>query len=149
MCKTILLVVEGISTDQAMIEHVKPLAKLLQSRVILFHVENGERYGRVRKTLYPGAADAVEYLRKMYGILQAAGISAEIALAYGEPVLEIEKQVQKKACDLVTMNTQTRKLMSEFFFGTVFERVQNAIDIPILVFKNDEAPERMEADGKQ
>jgi nucleotide-binding universal stress UspA family protein len=134
MCKTMLLVVDGASSDRAMIEYVKPLAKLLQNRVILLHVENADLRGYRRKMLYPGASDAVEYLKKMQKELQAAGIPVEMVLAYGEPVMEIKNQVQKKACDLVAMNTQERKSVSEMFFGTTFEHVQNAINVPVLLF---------------
>ena len=41
MYKTILLTLDGTPTDRAIIEHVKPLAKLAQSRVVLLHVADG------------------------------------------------------------------------------------------------------------
>ena len=136
MYSTVLIVIDGTSSDRAMIEYVKPLAKLWQSRVILLHVENSELRGRRGETLYPGAVDAVEYLKKMRGEIQAAGISVELALTYGEPAMEIKNQVQKRTCELVVMNTQERKSVSEIFFGTVPERVQNAISVPALLFKS-------------
>ena len=39
--KTILVTLEGTPTDQAIIEHVKLLAKAMQSRVVLLHVASG------------------------------------------------------------------------------------------------------------
>ncbi len=136
MCKTILLVVDGTACDRAMIEYVRPLAKGSQSRVILLHVENGEPRDRRRQILYPGATDAVEYLRNIQNEFRAASISVEIVLAYGEPAVEIKNQVQQRTCDLVMMNTQRRESVSEIFFGTIFKRVQNAIAVPILLFKS-------------
>ncbi len=41
MYQTILLTVDGTPTDRAIIEHVKPLATLARSRVILLHVADG------------------------------------------------------------------------------------------------------------
>ena len=41
MYKTILLTLDGTSTDRAIIEHVKPLAKWANSRVVLLHVADG------------------------------------------------------------------------------------------------------------
>ena len=38
MYKTILVTLDGTSTDRAIIEHVKPLAKLADSRVVVLHV---------------------------------------------------------------------------------------------------------------
>jgi nucleotide-binding universal stress UspA family protein len=135
MHKAILIVVDGASSDRAMVEYVKPLARLMQSRIILFHIENQAPYGRRREPLYPGAIDSVDYLKKMQGEFQAADVSIEIALAYGEPGMEIKNQLQKGTCDLVVMNTHECKSVSEIFFGTIFERVQNVINVPALLFK--------------
>jgi nucleotide-binding universal stress UspA family protein len=41
MYKTILVTLDGTPTDQAIIQHVKELAKLAQSRVVLLHVADG------------------------------------------------------------------------------------------------------------
>ena len=41
MYKTILVTLDGNPTDRAIIEHIKPLAKLMQSRVVLLHVASG------------------------------------------------------------------------------------------------------------
>ncbi len=38
MYKTILMPLDGTATDRAIIEHIKQLAKVLGSRVVLFHV---------------------------------------------------------------------------------------------------------------
>jgi nucleotide-binding universal stress UspA family protein len=135
MHKAILIVVDGASSDRAMIEYVKPLARLMQSRIILLHIENRESHGRGRELPYPGAIDSVDYLKKMQREFQAGEVAVEIALAYGEPGTEIKNQIQKRACDLVVMNTQERKSVSEIFFGTIFERVHNSINVPALLFK--------------
>ena len=99
MCKSILLVVDGTSSDRAMMEYVKSLAKLWQSRLILLHVENSEPRGCNGELHYPGATDAVEYMKKMQKEFQSADVLVELVLSYGEPVMEIKSQVQKKTCD--------------------------------------------------
>ena len=38
MYKTILMPLDGTPTDRAIIEHIKQLAQLLHSRVVVFHV---------------------------------------------------------------------------------------------------------------
>jgi len=38
---TILVTLDGTPTDRAIIEHVKKLAKLAQSRLVLLHVADG------------------------------------------------------------------------------------------------------------
>ena len=41
MYATILLTLDGTPSDRAIIEHVKPLAKLANSRIVLLHVADG------------------------------------------------------------------------------------------------------------
>jgi nucleotide-binding universal stress UspA family protein len=41
MYKTILVTLDGTPSDRAIIEHIKQLAKLAQSRVVLLHVADG------------------------------------------------------------------------------------------------------------
>ena len=41
MYRTILVTVDGTPTDRAIIEHIKTLAKLAQSKIVLLHVADG------------------------------------------------------------------------------------------------------------
>ena len=41
MYETILVTLDGTATDRAIIEHVKQLAKLAHSRLVLLHVADG------------------------------------------------------------------------------------------------------------
>jgi hypothetical protein len=41
MYKTILVTLEATPTDRAIIDHIKPLAALLHSRIVLLHVATG------------------------------------------------------------------------------------------------------------
>src|ERR1700745_848331 len=84
MYKTILVTLDGTPTDRAIIEHVKELARLGSSRVVLLPVATG---GGARKF----GADAVSreitedtaYLKNVLGEFQSAGVSVEAELAYG------------------------------------------------------------------
>src|SRR5436309_15129340 len=116
MYKTILVTLDGTPSDQAIIEHVKRLAKLAQSRVVLLHVADGwaaRTYG----------ADAVSreitedtaYLKKVRDEFQSSGIRAEAELAYGEPVTEIVKWIRQKGCDLVAMSTHGHRFIADVF----------------------------------
>jgi nucleotide-binding universal stress UspA family protein len=108
MYKTILLTLDGTPTDQAIIRHVKQLAKLAQSRLVLLHVADGwaaRTYGP--DAVSPEIAEDSAYLEKVRADFQSAGIPAEAELAYGDPVTEIVKWVQQKGCDLVAMSART------------------------------------------
>src|SRR5438477_13215015 len=84
---TILVTLDGTPTDPAIIEHVKQLAKLAHSRlVVLLHVADGwaaRTYGP--DAVSPEIAEDTAYLEKVRAEFQSAGIIAQAELAYGEP----------------------------------------------------------------
>jgi nucleotide-binding universal stress UspA family protein len=136
MYKTILVTVDGTPTDRAIIEHVKQLAKLAQSRVILLHVADGW----AARTYGPDAvsreiSEDTAYLQKVQEEFQSAGISAVAEMAYGEPANEIIKWVQQKGCDLVAMSTHGHRFLADVFLGTTATRVQHKISIPVLLLR--------------
>jgi len=136
MYKTILVTVDGTPTDRAIIEHVKQLAKLAQSRVVVLHVADGW----AARTYGPDAvsreiSDDTAYLQKVRDEFQAAGISAVSEMAYGEPANEIIKWVKEKGCDLVAMSTHGHRFIADFFLGTTDTRVQHNISVPVLLLR--------------
>ncbi len=96
MYKTILLALDGTTTDRAIIEHIKPLAKLAQSRVVLLHVADGwaaRTFGS--DAVSPEITEDTAYLEKVRTEFQSAGIPAETELAYGDPPKVIFKWVEQ------------------------------------------------------
>ena len=136
MYKTILVTLEGTPTDQAIIEHVKRLAKLAQGRVVLLHVADGwaaRTYGP--DAVSPEITEDTAYLHQVQADFQAVGIPADVELAYGEPVKEIVKWVERKGCDLVAMSTHGHRLIADIFLGTTASRVQHSIRVPVLLLR--------------
>ncbi len=136
MYNKILLTLEGTATDKPIIEHVKVLAKLAGSRVVLLHVADGwaaRTYG----------ADAVSneinednaYLKKILIDFQSTGIPVESELAYGDPATEIVKWIRSKGCDLVAMSTHGHRFIADIFLGTTASRVQHSISVPVLLLR--------------
>ena len=136
MYKIILLTLDGTRTDRAMIDHVKPLAKLGASRVVLFHVADGwaaRTYGR--DAVSPEINEDTAYLEKIRGEFSAAGINAGVELAFGDPATEIVKWVKSNRCDLVAMSTHGHRFFADLFFGTTASRVQHNISVPVLLLR--------------
>ena len=136
MYDTILLTLDGTPTDRAIIEHVKQLAKLAHSHLVLLHVADGwaaRTYGR--DAISPEISEDTAYLEKVRIEFEQAGISAQAELAYGEPADEIIKWVKKKGCDLVAMSTHGHKFLADFFLGTTATRVQHNISAPVLLLR--------------
>jgi nucleotide-binding universal stress UspA family protein len=136
MYKTILVTLDSTPTDRAIIEHVKALAKLAQSRVVLLHVADGW----AARTYGPDAvsreiAEDTEYLKNVRSEFQDAGIPAEAELGYGDPSKEIVNWVEHKGCDLVAMSTHGHRFLADLFLGTTATRVQHKISVPVLLLR--------------
>ena len=136
MYKTILVTLDGTPSDQAIIEHVKHLAKLAQSRVVLLHVADGW----AARTYGPDAVsreitEDTAYLKRVRAEFQSTGIPADAELAYGDPVTEIVKWVQQKGCSLVAMSTHGHRFLADLFLGTTASRVQHSISVPVLLLR--------------
>jgi nucleotide-binding universal stress UspA family protein len=133
---TILVTLEGTPTDQAIIEHVKRLAKFAQGRVVLLHVADGwaaRTYGP--DAVSPEIAEDTAYLAKVQSDFTGAGVPTETELAFGDPAAEIVKWVERKGCDLVAMSTHGHRFLADFFFGTTATRVQHSISVPVLLLR--------------
>jgi nucleotide-binding universal stress UspA family protein len=136
MYKTILVTLDGTPTDRAIIEHIKPLAKLAQSRVVLLHVADGwaaRTFGSEAAGLE--ITDDTAYLKRVLAEFQSAGIPVEAELAYGEPGDEIVKWVEKKGCDLIAMSTHGHGFLADFFLGSASRRVRHRVSVPVLLLR--------------
>jgi nucleotide-binding universal stress UspA family protein len=136
MYDTILVTLDGTPSDRAIIEHIKQLAKLAHSRLVLLHVADGwaaRTYGP--DAVSPEIAEDTAYLEKVREEFQSAGIPTEAELAYGEPVREIIKWVEQKGCDLVAMSTHGHRFLADLFLGTTASRVQHSISVPVLLLR--------------
>ncbi len=136
MYKTILVTVDGTPSDRAIIEHVKQLAKLAQSRVVLLHVADGwaaRTYGP--DAVSPEISEDKGYLETVLGEFKSVQIPAEAELAYGDPAREIVRWVEQKGCDLVAMSTHGHRFLADLFLGTTANRVQHSVRVPVLLLK--------------
>ena len=136
MYKTILVTLDTSPTDRAIIDHIKSLAPVMQSRVVLLHVVTSAPavyYG-------PDAADkevgeSQKYLARIQAEFGAAGIPARAELAYGEPVKEIINWVKQNHCDLVAMSTHGHQFVADLVLGTTAIKVQHSISVPVLLLR--------------
>jgi nucleotide-binding universal stress UspA family protein len=136
MYKTILVTLDGTPTDRAIIEHIKLLAKLAQSRVVLLHVADGwaaRIFGP--DAVSPEVTEDTAYLNEVRLEFQSAGIPAEVELAYGDPPKEIVKWVGQKGCDLVAMSTHGHRFLADVFLGSTSRHVRHSIKVPVLLLR--------------
>ncbi len=136
MYRTILVTLDGTPTDRAIVEHIKLLAKLAGSRLVLLHVADGwaaRAYGP--DAVSPEIREDTAYLRKLKAEFEAAGVPADVELAYGDPVREIVRWVEEKGCDLVAMSTHGHRFLADIFRGTTASRVQHSVSVPVLLLR--------------
>jgi nucleotide-binding universal stress UspA family protein len=136
MYNKILVTLDATPTDRAIIDHVKALAKVMHSRVVLLHVADGwaaRMFGP--DAISPEIAEDKAYLEKIQAEFQSAGLPAEAELAFGEPAKEIIKWVKEKNCDLVAMSTHGHRFVADLFLGTTSRRVRHSVNVPVLLLK--------------
>lgn len=136
MYETILVTLETTPTDRTVIEHIKKLAKIMGSRVVLLHVATGipaQFHGPY------AAGEEIEqdqaYLQKIQQEFEADGIPTQSHLAFGDPVSQIIQWTEKNPCDLVAMSTHGHKFLADLFVGTTASRVQHNISVPVLLLR--------------
>jgi nucleotide-binding universal stress UspA family protein len=136
MYKNILVALEGTDADRAIIEHVKSLAQLMHSRVVLLHVADGwaaRMFGP--DAVSPEVKEDKACLERIRSEFQAAGIPVNAELAYGEPGDEIVKWVERKGCDLVAMGMHGHRFVGDLFLGSTVRRVRHNIHVPLILLR--------------
>lgn len=136
MYRTILVTLDGTPTDRGIIDHVKQLAQMMHSTVVLLHVADGW----AARTFGPDAVSPevtadLAYLDTVKTEFEAAGTPAETVLAFGEPAIEIVRWIREKGCDLVAMSTHGHRFLADLFLGTTASRVQHRVKVPVLLLR--------------
>lgn len=136
MYQSILVTLDTTPTDRAIIDHIKKLAKELGSKVALLHVVTGVQakwHGE------HAAGEEVDhdqaYLDSVKSEFVADGIETEAHLAYGDPVKEIVKWVDKGECDLLAMSTHGHQLVADLVLGATAHKVQHQVSVPVLLLR--------------
>jgi nucleotide-binding universal stress UspA family protein len=136
MYEIILVALDTSPSDRAIVKHVKALASIMKSKVVLLHVANGwaaRIFGA--DAVSPEIKEDSQYLETVRKDFEDVGISAEPVLAYGDPTTEIVRWVHERHCDLVAMSTHGHRLLADVLLGTTASRVQHNIDVPVLLIR--------------
>lgn len=144
MYRKILVPLDGSSLAECSLEHVKAVAiGCSVPEVILFRVVEplsfeavaalGAVGGDVIQAELQNQAEAKDYLTKASDKLKEAGVSSQIVVAdAGNPAEEILQYAVTHKVDLIIMSTHGRSGPSQWFFGSVAERVVRHSVVPVL-----------------
>lgn len=138
MYKKILMPVENSPYDDAIVDHVRALAKLCKASVVLIHVADGWAARNISQLDLRESEEMKkdrDYIEKLSALLDADGIDADALLASGDPASEIAKAAAREGCDLIAMSTHGHKFIGDIVHGSVSHSVRHSSMIPVLLVR--------------
>jgi len=138
MYKKILIPLENSKADQAILQHIRTLAKLTGASLLLMHVADGwgaRNYEQLQLAESEEMKTDRAYLESVARTLQAEGFEVGHVLAMGEPSDEIVKFTRKHKVDLIAMSTHGHRFVSDLLYGSTADKVRHLVDVPVLLLK--------------
>ncbi|MGH7632853.1 MAG: universal stress protein [Gemmatimonadaceae bacterium] len=136
--KRILVPLEHSAYDDAILDHVRELARFSHSSLILIHVADGWAARNIHH-LDLRESEEIQadraYLEGVAAGLERDGFETDAILASGDPVREIAAAAQREQCDLIAMSTHGHRFFSDLFYGSVAESLRHRCTIPILLVR--------------
>ena len=138
MYSTILIPLENTAADETILAHIRKLAQMAHSRLLLVHVADGW-VARNFERLDLAEGDEIkadrDYLERRTAELRADGFETEHVLAMGEPADEIIKLANARNVDLIAMSTHGHRFFGDIFFGSTADKVRHRVSAPVLLLK--------------
>ena len=138
MYKTILVALENSATDEVILRHIRGLAKVLSSRLVLMHVADGHAARNQEQLNLEDSAEIREdreYLAKRKRELEGDGFEVRTLLALGDPATQLVNAAQQEGCELIAMATHGHKGIEDIVLGSVATGVRHRTEIPVLMVK--------------
>jgi nucleotide-binding universal stress UspA family protein len=139
MYQRILVPLEHSSSDEAILRHVRELAALCRSAILLIHVADGWA-ARNMKPLQLRESEEIrkdrEYIEQCCAQLRAEGFEAESVLAGGEPAVEIAAAADRESCDLIAMAVHGHKGLQDVIYGQTANKVRHLTAVPVLMVRD-------------
>jgi nucleotide-binding universal stress UspA family protein len=136
--KRILVPLENSPYDNAIIAHIRDLAKMTGASVVLIHVADGFA-ARNAKHLNLRESEEMrldmQYLESKCAQLEAEGVDADPVLAGGDPSTEIVQAAERENCDLIAMSTHGHRFVKDLIYGSVANEVRHGTTIPVLLVR--------------
>lgn len=138
MYKKILMPVENSLFDDAIVDHVRELAKVHKASVLLMHVADGWAARNISQLKLRESEEMKkdrDYIEGLSAQLEADGIDADALLASGDPASEIAQAAVREGCDLIAMSTHGHKFIGDMIHGSVSHTVRHSSTIPVLLVR--------------
>lgn len=136
----ILVPLEHSYADQAILAHVRPLARLCGASLVLMHVADGWA-ARHLKSLTLAESEELradrEYLESLCAMLTGEGFEADALLGAGDPANEIVAAAERERCDLIAMATHGHGFLADVVYGSVADEVRHRSHVPVLLVRGE------------
>lgn len=142
MYRRVLVAVEHSPFDACIIEHVRQLARVCGSKVVLIHVADGWAARNIRYLDLRESEEMREdraYLEQLCSDLERDGYEADAILASGDPSKEIAAAAEREKCDLIAMATHGHRFLSDVVRGSVANEVRHLSRVPVLMVRGDKS----------
>ena len=140
MYQKILMPVENSPYDDAIVDHVRELAAVHKSSVVLIHVADGWAARNISQLDLRESEEMKNdraYIERVSAELEADGIDADAVLASGDPAKEIAAAAVRENCDLIAMSTHGHKFIGDMIHGSVSHEVRHTSTVPVLLVRGN------------
>lgn len=138
MYRTILIPLENSEADGAILNHIRPLAKLGGAKLWLIHVADGHA-ARNQEQLNLEDSEEIRsdraYLEQRRAELAADGFEVGTHLDRGEPAARIIAMADRVGADLIAMATHGHGFVKDVLLGSVASDVRHRTDLPVLLIR--------------
>ena len=138
MYRRILVALEHSKADEAILQHIVPLAKLTGATLLLVHVADGWAARHFEDLNLRESEEIREdraYLARRCDELRGAGLGVDSRLAMGDPATELIKIAGQENVDLIAMSTHGHRFLADVLHGTTVDRVRHTVRVPVLLLR--------------
>ncbi|MEO8377136.1 MAG: universal stress protein [Candidatus Sumerlaeota bacterium] len=134
--KHILVPLENSRYDLTILDHIRPLARLMGSHVTIIHVADGFMARNIdRFPDSPEIQDDTKYMEQCRDKLNADDFDVDAVLEFGDPAQKILEYAGKNGCDLIAMATHGHRGVVDVILGSVANSIRHSTEIPVLLVK--------------
>jgi len=138
MYQRILVPLEHSAYDVCILEHVRLLARLCGSSMVLVHVADGWAARNMKQLALRESEEVARdrrYLEETCALLRSEGFAADALLAAGDPATEISDAAEREGCDLIAMATHGHRGLQDLIYGTTANSVRHRSMVPVLMVR--------------
>lgn len=138
MYDRILVPLENSPADATILAHIRDLARIHRSALVLIHVADGWAARNQEQLNLTDSEEIMQdraYLERCCDDLTRDGIPTTIVLGKGDPAAEIVAAAARERCDLIAMTTHGHRLLQDILRGSVASDVRHRTGVPVLMVR--------------